>query len=162
MAKLLKQSTSVVIPFGPFVSPSDGVTLVTSLVSALDHASTGIFLNKNGGAGAVRHATVTATTYDAYGNYLVTLDATDTDTLGALRVSFAAAASCAPVWQDFMVVPANIYDSFIGGTDALDVSVIQWLGTAVTGTVAGQPDVNVQRINDVVIVGDGSGTPFQV
>ena len=108
MAMLLKQSTAVVIPFGPFVSPSDGVTLVTSLVSAIDHATTGIFLSKNGGTAAIRHQAVTASTYDSYGDYKVTLDTTDTGTLGQLRVIFAAAASCAPVWQDFLDVPATI------------------------------------------------------
>jgi hypothetical protein len=130
MSNWLKQSTAVVISFGPFVSPTDAVTLQTGLVSAIDHASTGIFLSKNGGALTIRHATVTASTYDAYGNYIVTLDATDTNTLGRLRVQFAAAASCLPVWRDYEIVAANIYDSFIGGGDVLDVSLIQWLGTA--------------------------------
>src|SRR4249919_3287836 len=110
MTIYLKQSTSAVVSFGPFVAPADGVTLVTSLVSALDNGSTGIFLSKNGGTLTIRHATVTATTYDAYGNYKVTLDTTDTATLGALRMQFAAAASCLPVWQDFMVVPGQVWD----------------------------------------------------
>ncbi len=163
MALLLKKSTAVVVSFGPFVSPVDGVTLQTGLVSAIDHASTGIMLSKNGGALAVRHASVTASTYDAYGNYLVTLDTTDTGTLGTLRMQFAAAASCAPVWQDFMVVPAMIYDSLVAGTDALDASVIQILGTAVsTPATAGILDVNVKKVNNVTITGDGSTTPFNV
>jgi hypothetical protein len=114
--KFLKQSTAAVVPMGPFVDPTDGVTLVTSLVSALDNATTGIFLIKNGGSGAVRHATVTATTYDAYGMYLVTLDATDTNTLGRLRVYFAAAASCVPVFEDFQVLPATMFDSLVTGS----------------------------------------------
>jgi hypothetical protein len=139
---IIKQSTAVVIPFGPFVSPTDGVTLQTGLVSAIDHASTGIFLSKNGGTAAVRHATVTASTYDSYGDYKVTLDTTDTNTLGALRVIFAAAASCLPVWQDFMVVPANIYDSLVAGTSELLV--------------------DVDKINSVTITGNGSSTPFNV
>ncbi len=113
----LKQSTAVVIPFGPFVSQSDGVTLVTTLVSAIDHASTGIKLSKNGGALTIRHATVTASTYDAYGNYLVTLDTTDTNTLGTLRVQFADATTNLPVWQDFHVVTATVYNSLIATGD---------------------------------------------
>lgn len=119
---LLRQSTAVVISFGPFLDPADGVTLVTGLVSALDHASTGIFLSKNGGTLTVRHASVTASSYDAYGNYKVTLDTTDTNTLGTLRMQFAAAASCLPVWQDFMVLPANVYDSLVANTAVLFVS----------------------------------------
>src|SRR3990167_4653326 len=77
----LKQSTQVVVSFGPFLDKTDGVTLETGLVSALDHATTGIMLSKNGGALAVRNPTVTATTYDAHGCYRVTLDTTDTGTL---------------------------------------------------------------------------------
>ena len=136
--KLLRQSTAKVISFGPFVAPSDGVTLVTNLISALDHASTGIFVDKNGAGAAIRHQTVTATTYSAYGMYEVTLDATDTATLGHLRVSFAAAGSCLPVWEDFQVIPANIYDSLVLGTDVLDVSLIQLLGTAPTEGATGR------------------------
>ncbi len=110
----LKQSTAVAISYGPALDPTDGVTLVTGLVSAIDHASTGIKLSKNGGALTIRHATVTASTYDGYGNYIVTLDTTDTNTLGTLRVQFAAAASCVPVWMDFEVVNANEWDSSFG------------------------------------------------
>lgn len=119
----LKQSTAKVISFGPFVDKTDGVTPETGLVSSLDHGTTGIMLSKNGAAFAIRHATVTATTYDAYGNYLVTLDTTDTNTLGTLRVQFIETATCLPVWRDFIVVPAMIYDSIIAGSDRLDVNV---------------------------------------
>jgi hypothetical protein len=107
----LKQSTAVVLSFGPFTDKTDGVTLETGLVSALDHASTGIKLSKEGGALTIRHASVTASTYDSYGNYLVTLDATDTNTLGKLRVQYTDAATCVAVWQDFEVVPAAIHDA---------------------------------------------------
>ncbi len=123
MKDTLKQSTAVVITFGPFVSNADGVTLKTGLVSAIDHASTGIMLSKNGGTLAVRHATVTASTYDAYGCYKVTLDTTDTGTLGTLRAIYTDATTCLPVWQDFKIVPAMIYDSLVSGSDRLDTNV---------------------------------------
>jgi hypothetical protein len=129
----LKQSTSVVISFGPFLDKTDGNTLETGLVSALDHASTGIMLSKNGGTLAVRHATVTASSYDAYGNYKVTLDTTDTGTLGTLRMQYTDNNTTAlPVWQDFMVVPAMIYDSLIAGSDRLDTNVTHVGDTAQT------------------------------
>ncbi len=120
---LLKQSTAVTIPFGPFVSQTDGVTLSTGLVSAIDNGTTGIKLSKNGGALTIRHASVTASTYDAYGNYLITLDTTDTNTLGSLRVQFADATTNLPVWADYQVVPANVYDSLVGGSTGLKVDV---------------------------------------
>lgn len=140
----LKQSTAVVINFGPFVANTDGVTLVTTLVSALDHASTGILLSKNGGTLTIRHATVTATTYDAHGIYKVTLDTTDTATLGHLLVMWTAPATNMAVWRLFVVVPANVYDSLIAGSDLQQVDVTQLLNTAwLTPGVAGTPDVNV-------------------
>jgi hypothetical protein len=137
----IRQSTAVVLSFGPFVAPSDGVTLVTSLVSALDNASTGIMLSKNGGANAVRHATVTSTTYDAYGMYRVTLDTTDTNTLGTLKVSFAAAASCMPVWQDVEVIAQSSWDAKYG-TGNYPANTAQIAGAAVSTSTA-QIGVNV-------------------
>lgn len=132
--RLLKQSTAVVIQFGPFVDKTDGVTLETGLVSALDHGTTGILLSKNGGTLTIRNATVTATTYDAHGCYKVTLDTTDTNTLGTLRAIYTDAATCLPVWIDFHVVPANVYDSLIAGSDVLTADVTQIGGDAQSAT----------------------------
>ncbi len=131
MAQDLKQSTAVAISFGPFVDPTDGVTLVTGAVSAIDNGTTGIKLSKNGGALTIRHASVTASSYDAYGNYIVTLDTTDTNTLGTLRVQFAAAATCLVVWQDFSVITANAWDSKYGSaTRQADVTKLNADATA--------------------------------
>jgi len=142
----LKQSTQVVVSFGPFLDKTDGVTLETGLVSAIDHATTGAMLSKNGGALTIRSQAVTASTYDARGDYRVTLSTTDTNTLGTLRMVFEEAATTLPVWQDFMVVPANVWDSLFGA-DALQVDVAQWLGTAAaTPTVAGVPEVDVTHV----------------
>lgn len=152
MALWLKQSTAKVVSFGPFLDRTDGVTEETGLVSALDHGTTGIKLSKNGGALTIRHASVTATTYDAYGMYRVTLDTTDTNTLGTLRMAFNEAATCLPVWQDFMVLPANIFDSLVSGSDLIDVSMTQILGTAVSSpATAGVLDVNLKNIANAAV-----------
>lgn len=93
----LRQSTPVVIEFGPFLDKADGLALLSGLASAIDHAITGIKLSKNGGTLAVRHAPVTTSTYDAHGCYKVTLDTTDTATLGTLRVIYTDPTTCLPV-----------------------------------------------------------------
>ena len=143
----LRQSTSTVLSFGPFLDKTTGVDLEIGLVSAIDHATTGILLSKNGGALTIRSQAVTASTYDAYGNYRVTLSTTDTNTLGTLRVQFIETATCLPVWQDFMVLPANVWDSLYGA-DLLQVDVTQLLGTAwATPATAGLTDVNVKQIS---------------
>ena len=143
----LKQSTSVVVNFGPFVDKTDGVSLETGLATAMDNATTGIRLSKNGAAYADRgDATVPA--YDAMGDYRVTLSTTDTGTLGVLRMVFEEAATTLPVWKEMMVVPANVYDSLVLGTDELTTDVVQWLGTAAaTPTVAGVPEVDITHVS---------------
>ncbi len=150
----LRQSTAVAISFGPFLDPTDGVTLVTGAVSAIDNGSTGIKLSKNGGALTIRHASVTASTYDAYGNYIVTLDTTDTNTLGTLRVQFAAAATTIPVWIDYEIVNANEWDSSFGTSVRKFTDVDQIKTQAVTaagavtvpGTIASATNITAGTI----------------
>ena len=91
----LPVGVAAVIKFGEFVDKSDGVTLKTdaTTITDIDHATTGIFLSKNGADAAVRHQNVTASVADDYGMMTVTLDTTDTNTLGTLDVLFAKAAT---------------------------------------------------------------------
>ena len=133
MAKILKQSTAAHIMFGPFVDKTDGVTLevAAGIITSIDHATTGIFLSKNGAAGAIRHQAVTASVLDAYGMFQVHLDTTDTDTVGNLRVMMAEAATFLPVHDDYVVLPANVYDSLMG-TDTLDVQVTGLAANVIT------------------------------
>lgn len=152
---LLRQSTAVVVQFGPFLDKTDGVTLETGLVSALDHASTGILLSKNGGTLTIRNATVTASTYDAHGCYKVTLNTTDTGTLGTLRAIYTDAATCLPVWMDFEVIPAAVYDALVNGTGTgVRSDLISVAGTnqtagdlaALLATIAGYGDTEIAAI----------------
>jgi hypothetical protein len=119
---ILKQSTAAVIKMGPFVDFEDGVTLEAGLATALDNATTGIKISKNGGTLAARHATVTETAYDAHGMYNVHLDATDTNTLTDLLVIYTDPATCLAHWQRCVVLPANVYDAMYGA-DLLDVEL---------------------------------------
>jgi hypothetical protein len=147
MGGWLKQSTAAHIMFGPFLDKTDGVTLevAAGIITSIDHATTGIFLSKNGGAGAIRHQGVTASVLDAYGMFQVHLDDTDTNTVGHLRVMMAEAATFLPIWDDYMVLPANVYDSLMG-TDLLDVNDAQLLGTAYHApALAGVPYVDVHN-----------------
>jgi hypothetical protein len=64
-----------------------------------------------------------------------------------------------PVWREFVVVPANVYDSIVGGSDLLDVSMTQILGTAVaTPATAGILDVNVKNIDNDAASASGTVT----
>lgn len=138
MTIFLKQSTSVDIGIGPFVDSTDGVTAET----ALTITQPDIRLKKNGGAWAQKNAAQTLS-HEENGWYEVTLDATDTGTLGVLQLAVHESGAL-PVFMSFHVVTANIYDTLFS-TDVLDVSVVQYGGT--NGTFAsGRAEVNVSHI----------------
>lgn len=113
--RLLKASTTVTVQLGPALDKTDGVTEETALSPTVE-------VSKAGGVFAARNS-ATAITHDANGWYRVELNATDTNTIGPLLAKFDDAATHLPVWHEFMVLPANVYDSLVGGTDTLDVQV---------------------------------------
>lgn len=137
----LKQSTSVDVPIGPFVDQTDGFTSET----ALTITQPDIRLKKNGGAWAQKNAAQTLS-HEENGYYEVTLDSTDTNTLGLLRLAVNESGAL-PVWEDFIVVPANVYDSLVSGTD--------WLPT--TSLLA---DFSISGATLTVKKQDGSTTQF--
>lgn len=142
---LLKQSTQVLVPMGPFVDATDGATLETAISWATGEAN----IIKQGGAGLVDIGTNTWSSHLGGGYYNVTLTASNTDTLGMLVVEGHDAAA-RPVRREFMVVPANVYDSFVLGTDLLDVNTSQLNGNAASGFLSGTTLINadVQKINN--------------
>jgi len=148
---LLKQSTGTKVSFGPFVSVIDNISFKTNLVSALDNATTGIKISRNGDTLKVRHAAVTASIYDSYGNYRITLDTTDTNTLGILRIQYGD-TSCHVVWQDFTIVPSNVYNSIVMGTDYLQTDTTQISGDSVAGQLATTANIS-DAVRDEVIEG---------
>lgn len=114
----LKQSTSTTIILGPFVDSTDGVTAETGLtISQSD-----VRLSKNAGTYAQKNDTGSCTHMEN-GNYSCALNTTDTNTLGRLRVSVAESGAL-PVWVDFLVLPANVYDSLLS-TDKLQVHAVE-------------------------------------
>ena len=113
---ILKQSTAATVKLGAFVDDTDGKTAKTGLtISQAD-----IRLSKNGGDFAQTNNSAGAT-HDEFGYYDIPLDTTDTGTLGRLRVAVSESGAL-PVWQDFLVVTANVYDTLCS-TDTFDVNV---------------------------------------
>jgi len=115
----LKQSTAATITFGPFVDATDAVTPETP--ASLSAVAADIRLSKNGGAFAAKNDATNPASLEN-GHWSVVLNATDTDTLGRLRVACYKAGGL-PVWADFMVIPAQVYNSIVAGSDQLDVSL---------------------------------------
>jgi hypothetical protein len=111
----LKQSTAAILKLGPFLDDTDGKTAETGLTIA----QADIQISKNGGAFAQTSAATPTTTHDADGWYPIPLTTTDTGTLGTLVVQVTMSGAL-PVWsQVYDVVPANVWDSLVGGTDEL-------------------------------------------
>ena len=106
--QFLKQSTAVTIPAGPFLDDADGKTAETGL--SIIQAD--IRLSKNGGDFAQAH-NATGATHDENGYYDLPLDTTDTNTLGCLRITISKSGAL-PVWEDFMILPAAVYNAVFG------------------------------------------------
>ncbi len=127
MAQWLKQSTSVTVKVGPFLDEDDGKTVEGSLTITQPD----VRLSKNGGAFAQKNAAQTLA-HDENGYYGLTLNATDTGTLGRLTVHIHESGAL-PVWHDFEVVTANAWDSFFGA-DTLKADVTQIGGDTQSAT----------------------------
>lgn len=117
MARFLRQSTSIIVAVGPFVSSSNGLTRLSALVlSATDRAS---IIKANTSAAALN---ISARTWSAIvsaeGHYALTVSATDADTVGALRVNIADDSECLPVYNDFYVLEEAIYDALFAASAA--------------------------------------------
>lgn len=127
MAIPLKQSTaSQVIPLGPFLDSTDGVTAKTALTIAntdikLWVAGATTLANKNSGGA----------THISNGIYYCTLDATDTATVGPFVV-FVSVATALPIKVECVVQPANLYDSLVSGSSVLQVNSTQFAGQTIT------------------------------
>jgi hypothetical protein len=77
-----------------------------------------VYLSKNNGVFALRNS-ATAITYDRGGFYRLALDATDTGTLGPLKIQTTDSTTHLGVWDDWTVVPAAVYDALVLGTGSL-------------------------------------------
>lgn len=126
MTVFLKQSTasqSVII--GAFVDDTDFKTVETGLTIA----NTDIKLMKNGAASVNKNSG--GATHRINGDYSITLDATDTNTVGELRVSVDVAGALV-VWATYQVLEETVFDLYYGSGDTGQV-VLQ--GVTHTGAV---------------------------
>lgn len=107
MSAWLRQSTTVTVRLGPFLDVTDAFTPETNV-------STAITVSKNHGAFGAR-SSATAIAHDANGWYSVELNTTDTGTAGPLIIQATDIAVHGPVWREFMVLPANVWDALVAG-----------------------------------------------
>jgi hypothetical protein len=135
MAIPLAQSTaSQEIPLGHFLDSTDGDTAETGLTIAntdikLWKAGATTLANKNSGGA----------THIAGGVYYATLDATDTNTLGPLII-FCHVSGALAVRVECVVLPVNVYDSLVGGSDNLQVDAVEIEGGDATDAINAEVD----------------------
>lgn len=126
----LRQSTAVDFALGPFLDETDGKTAET----ALTLTQPDIRLKKNAAAWAQKNAAQTLS-HEENGYYEVALDTTDTNTLGLLSIAVHESGAL-PIRQDYLVVPAEVYDFFHSLTGAIPALGILVRGLAQAGTNA--------------------------
>jgi hypothetical protein len=117
----LRQSTIVEIKIGGCYD-STGMTL--------DGADEAEILKHSVTATAGIAGTLTAIT-GCDGWYLLTLSASDTDTLGEMTIVIQDDSLCLPIWRDYEVVSQNYYDSKYG-SDSFKVTLASAEYTTVT------------------------------
>jgi len=167
--RFLRTNTAVILTVGPFYDAADGVTLENSLTITNERitltadtdagsAPTLVLDNVTGATSATSNDLNYITSQDA-GLMQLELSAANTNRLGRMFLSITDSTNHAPVFHEFMVLPAMIYDAFVLGTDVLDSSVTQILGTAVSSpATAGILDVNVKNIDNDAASASGTVT----
>ena len=184
--RFLKTNTATRITIGPFLDKSDGITPEVALTATNEHLT--LMVDSAGVPTLVLDANATASggdndlvhvTNDDAGFYDLELTAAQLNYVGRAMLSINYVTDHCPVFHEFMILPANVYDSLVG-TDKLDVNAAELGGTSQTGgdvptLIAALPtdaDVNAacdQAISDAGIadavadeVYDGSYTLRQI
>lgn len=147
----LKQSTAAEIGVGPFVDNTDGFTIETLLTIT----SSEVQLKKNGADWAAKNEG-TSLVHEVNGFYRCLLNATDTNTLGVMLLSINEAGAL-PVFLTIHVLAANVYDSFIGGGDTLDVQVTGIGASVITATAIATDAITAAKVatDTIAEIADG-------
>jgi hypothetical protein len=115
-----KQNTAKTFLVGPILD-ADGAAKTDEVIGSIK-------VTKNGTVGDPNASSTL--THDHTGHYVYAANAGDFDTLGEVEFSLNSGTNAmAPV--RFMVVPANVYDAMVSGTDKLEVDATQWDGSTV-------------------------------
>lgn len=180
MSQILRQSTEIIVPIGPFVDVTDGFTPETGVtLSGADEAE---LLKAN----TTTTTDISGATFAAIsgcdGWYGLTLTTTLTNTVGTLDVMVNDDSVCLPVFCRFQVIEEAAYDAIYAASaspataaavntidDFLDTEIAAILAAVdtevaaiktqtdkLTFTVANQVDANIQSVNDVTVNGTGA------
>ena len=149
--RYLKQNTDQYVTVGPLIDKTDGlttkddatVTNLTYLMSIPTHSGASTHVTGTCSATAANDYGCAAIGHN--GMYDLKLADADLNFVGSLTLCITYPTAYLPVWHEFMVVPANVWDSMMG-TDLLDTNNSQWLGETIhAATVNGVPVVQLHN-----------------
>ena len=125
--QFLKADTAATILIGPFLDKDDGVTPETGItLGAADSAE----IMKHDGTTFIDISARTFT-HKEKGMYTLALTANDTDTEGRMTVFISDESICLPVWAEFMVIRADIYDAIFGASQLLEKAAKSLINKAI-------------------------------
>lgn len=125
--RLLRTNTATRVTVGPFIDKTDGITPEVALSSTDEHVTfvvdtdgvptlvLDIEPTASGGNNDLAHVT-----NDDAGFYDLELTAANLNYLGRAMLSVNNVAAHCPVFHEFHIVPADVYDALVLGTDTLD------------------------------------------
>jgi hypothetical protein len=127
---IIRQSTARDVLIGPFVDSLDGNTAETGLTIS----NTDIRLSKNGANIVAKNSG--GGTHDEIGYYTITLDTTDTNTVGTLQLMVHESGAL-PVYHEYQVIEEAIFDALFAASAAAfdanqDVTVGAFAANAIT------------------------------
>lgn len=155
---ILKTNTATRITVGPFYDVTDCITpevalTVTSCAITMTVDTGGVPTlvidnaapTASGGSNDMVHIT-----NDNAGFYDLELTAAQLNYVGNGKLVITDSATHLPVIEDLLILPANVYDSLVAGTDTLQADVTQILGAEVSTSTA-QLGVNVVSAVDAYV-----------
>lgn len=140
--QFLRQNTAVIVTVGPFYDKTDGVTIETALTITNEKitltadtdagsAPTNILDNVTGATSGTANDLNYITGNDA-GMMQMELAAADVNRVGRMMLSITDAANHVPVFHEFFVLPAALFDWLTGVTANLPVNAVQFAAQAIT------------------------------
>jgi hypothetical protein len=153
--RYLKQNTATRITVGPFLDVTDGVTPETGLTATNEHCT--LVIDNAGVPTLILDANLTASegtndfvhvTNDDAGMYDLELTAAQTNYVGRAILSINYVTDHCPVFHEFTILPANVYDSMLGA-DYLQVDMIEIEGSDATDSLATEESISTQLQTDM-------------
>lgn len=132
----LRQNTATRVTVGPFIDKTDGFTPEVALTATnekltfmVDDLETSngtptLVLDTNATASGGSNDFVHVTNDDA-GYYDLELSAANTNYVGRARLAITYATDHLPVFHEYMILPAQVFDSMILGTDKLQTDAVE-------------------------------------